>query len=199
VPQQFGQLAEWGTRFLGRLVDGALSAAGVVVIYLVGALLGVIVFGIAGADEDSATVVGIIMVVVLGLLYLALIAFNIWNVCYRRGTTGQTIGQKVAKIKTISEETGQPIGFGGAFLRELCHILDGIACYIGWLAPLWEQKKQTWADKICKTVVVHVDQVGAQPAVGFGPQPGAYPPPGTPGGGFPGQQPPGYGQPPQQW
>ncbi|WUN50496.1 RDD family protein [Streptomyces sp. NBC_00306] len=33
---------------------------------------------------------------------------------------------------------------------------DSIACYLGWLWPLWDAKKQTFADKVCNTVVVKV-------------------------------------------
>ena len=31
---------------------------------------------------------------------------------------------------------------------------DSIICYIGWLFPLWDSKRQTLADKIMKTVVI---------------------------------------------
>ncbi len=53
----------------------------------------------------------------------------------------------------IGEPTGQPIGPLNAFLRDLVHILDGIA-YIGYLWPLWDEKRQTFADKLMKTVVI---------------------------------------------
>ena len=43
-----------------------------------------------------------------------------------------------------------------AFVRDIAHILDSIICGlpIGWLWPLWDAKRQTWADKVMKTVVV---------------------------------------------
>ena len=41
-----------------------------------------------------------------------------------------------------------------AFVRNLCHIIDGAICYIGFLFPLWDAKRQTFADKILATVVV---------------------------------------------
>src|SRR5690606_40248055 len=79
---------------------------------------------------------------VTGVQTCALPIFTIWNSAYRRGTTGQTIGQKMVKIKTVSEQTGQPVGFGNAFLRELCHALDSLACYVGFLAPLWRSEER---------------------------------------------------------
>ena len=41
-----------------------------------------------------------------------------------------------------------------AFIRDLVHILDGMA-YVGYLWPLWDEKKQTFADKIMRTIVVN--------------------------------------------
>ena len=43
------------------------------------------------------------------------------------------------------------IGAGSGILRTICHILDSLICYIGWLFPLWDAKKNTLADKIMKT------------------------------------------------
>ena len=161
-----GNYAEWGQRAIGALID--FLAPGLVV--------GVIV-GIGSATGD-ATIAGL-----LGLIgYVGLLGFIGYNSWYLAGTTGQSFGKKIAKIKLVKEETGQPVGFGGAFVRHLCHFVDSLPCYAGWFAPLWEPKKQTWADKIMGTVVLNVD--GA---------PGGYP--GT--GGMPGQQQP-YGQQPQQ-
>ena len=56
--------------------------------------------------------------------------------------------------KLISEETGQPIGSTNGIIRQFAHIVDSVICYIGWLFPLWDAKRQTIADKIMKTVVV---------------------------------------------
>ena len=49
------------------------------------------------------------------------------------------------------QQTGRPIGGGLAFGRELAHVLDGFF-YIGYLWPLWDAKRQTFADKVCGTV-----------------------------------------------
>ncbi|MFI6471327.1 RDD family protein [Streptomyces sp. NPDC050516] len=92
--------------------------------------------------------------VFLALLgFVALIGLMLW-LLYQEGTTGQTPGKKAVGIKLLRENDGQPIGFGMAFVRRLAHFLDSIACYLGWLWPLWDTKKQTFADKVCSTVVV---------------------------------------------
>ena len=68
---------------------------------------------------------------------LMLIAFgwqwyNRWLIA---GRTGQSMGKRVLSTKLVAEVNGQPIGAVNAFLRDLLHILDGIA-YLGFLRPL---------------------------------------------------------------
>ncbi|MEU4800746.1 RDD family protein [Actinosynnema sp. NPDC023587] len=162
-----GGYAEWGTRAMGALID--YVAPGVIVAILV-------IVGTVAGDPTIALLLS-------GVGYLGLLGWMIYNSWYLAGTTGQSYGKKIAKIKLIKEETGQPIGFGNAFVRHLCHAVDSLPCYAGWFAPLWEVKKQTWADKILGTVVVNAQDTGV---------PGG----GLPGG-YPGQQANPYGQPPQ--
>ncbi len=88
---------------------------------------------------------------VVGLFYL------IWNYGYRQGTTGSSIGKSVMKFKVVSEVTGQPIGFGMSVVRFLAHFVDAIICFIGFLFPLWDSKRQTLADKIMTTVCLPID------------------------------------------
>jgi hypothetical protein len=54
----------------------------------------------------------------------------------------------------VLEATGQPVGGGLGIGRYFLHIVDSIPCYIGYLWPLWDAKKQTFADKLVKTLVV---------------------------------------------
>ena len=55
-------------------------------------------------------------------------------------------------FKVVSERTGQPIGFAMSLVRQLAHFWTRIICYIGYLFPLWDHKRQTLADKIMSTV-----------------------------------------------
>jgi uncharacterized RDD family membrane protein YckC len=88
------------------------------------------------------------------IVLLASIGWTIYNRWYQGGTTGQSLGKKVLNLRLVSEETGQPIGMLMAFVRDICHIVDAIICYVGFLFPLWDAKRQTLADKIVKTVVI---------------------------------------------
>lgn len=72
---------------------------------------------------------------------------------YLNGQTGQSIGKKVAGTRVVKADTGELIGGGMGILRYFAHIADSIICYIGFLFPLWDAKKQTISDKIVGTVV----------------------------------------------
>ncbi|MCT2594534.1 RDD family protein [Streptomyces sp. N2-109] len=127
--------AGWGSRVGGTIVDGLIAGVPYGVLALAGFAMG-----------DS----GMILVVLGVLVYIGVM---LWML-YQEGTTGQSPGKKMVNVRLVKESTGQPIGFGMAFLRKLAHILDSLACYLGWLWPLWDAKSQTFADKVCGTVVV---------------------------------------------
>jgi uncharacterized RDD family membrane protein YckC len=96
----------------------------------------------------------------LGLVYavgvLVVIGIAVWNQLIKQGQTGQTIGKGVLDIKLIREADGGVLGIGMTFLRQIVHIVDSLPCYLGYLWPLWDAKRQTFADKIMSTVVIEV-------------------------------------------
>ncbi|MEV6760736.1 RDD family protein [Streptomyces sp. NPDC051105] len=122
--------ANWGQRFLGTLVDG--------LVFLVPYILVIV-----GKNTPVLAAIG----------GLALLGLAIWQLIME-GRTGQTVGKKALGIRLVKEATGQPIGVGMAFVRRIAHILDSLACYLGWLWPAWDSKRQTFADKVCGTIVI---------------------------------------------
>jgi uncharacterized RDD family membrane protein YckC len=94
--------------------------------------------------------------VLVGLVYL------LWNYGYRQGTTGSSIGKSVLKFKVISENTGQPLGFGLSVLRQITHAVDAVPFYAGYLFPLWTAKRQTLADKIMASVCLPLEQTAPE-------------------------------------
>lgn len=87
--------------------------------------------------------------------YLWLMGFCLWNSGYRQGTMGQSLGRRVANTKLVGIETGEPVGFRRAVVRQICHLVE---LGVGFLWPLWDGKRQTFADKIVGTVVVNVGE-----------------------------------------
>jgi uncharacterized RDD family membrane protein YckC len=85
-----------------------------------------------------------------------LLAFGYYT--YFHGRTGQTPGDAVMSIRVIDfrDRTGQPIGYGRAFVRCLVSIVSGFVILLGYLWMLWDGEKQTWHDKAAGSVVVPV-------------------------------------------
>ncbi|GGM29258.1 RDD family protein [Dactylosporangium sucinum] len=133
--------ANWGQRVGAYIVD-----------IIPAAILSGIGYAIDGPKVNAdATMEG------MGAIYwiCVLLAFA-WTV-YNRwilGGQGASIGKKALGLRLSKEQTGQPLGAGGAFVRDLAHIVDSIICLIGYLFPLWDQKRQTIADKIVGSLVV---------------------------------------------
>lgn len=138
-----GQLAEWGSRAGGYIIDYLIFMAPFWVLYFIAGLL-------AGSGSGGAAVIAILFYLIG---FVLIVGAGLW-ICYQEGTTGQSIGKRQMGIRLVSAQTGQPIGFGMAIVRKFAHIADSFACYIGFLWPLWDDRKQTFADKICNTIVV---------------------------------------------
>ena len=126
-------LATWGRRALGGLID--FVAPGIVVSMIIGLIF---------ADRTSSVANLLSTVLTLG--------FWCYNTGYRLATTGYSFGHKIAQVRVVMADSGQTPTVNTAVLRAVCHLLDSWACLIGWLFPLWDAKKQTFADKITKTV-----------------------------------------------
>ena len=147
------QLATWGARVGATLLDAVIVGVPVLILFFV-FLAATSTSSTYDPNTETYTGGGIsaLGILLIVLLYLGALAFELWQL-YRQGTTGQTIGKKVVGIRVIREADGRYTGFGMAIVRRLAHIADGF-CYIGFLWPLWDAKNQTFADKMCSTIVV---------------------------------------------
>ena len=124
--------------------------------YLIDALV-VLPFSLLAAflGQDTDPVTGTPTLNAMYFVFIALaLVLNGYNRWYQAGKTGQSWGRKALGLRLVGEQTGQPIGPLLAFARDLAHFVDSIICYIGYLFPLWDAKRQTLADKLVKTVVV---------------------------------------------
>jgi len=110
------------------------------------------IYGSGRGTCDTASSIVWLIIELVALLPAAVYFF--WNFCYRQGKTGQSIGKSVMKFVVISEKTWQPIGFWMSLVRQIAHYIDQLLCYVGYLFPLWDAKRQTIADKIMSTVCV---------------------------------------------
>lgn len=135
--------AEWIKRVGAYLIDIAVLIPAYVVMLVATPFM--------GSDNGALAAIGFVVYLV-GLV--GVIGLAVWNIVLRQGRTGWSIGKQVLGIRLIAEKTGEPLGPGLTFVRALAHILDQLPCYLGYLWPLWDAKKQTFADKIMGTVVI---------------------------------------------
>lgn len=149
-------LASWGDRVVAALID-ALYLLPFSIAYVAGIMMAAIN---APTKTRSGTVVSPgnpgamwlgVALLVIGVLGIFVVGF--YNTVVVQGRTGQSWGKKRWGIRVIRQDNGQILTMGNNFLRQLCHYLDG-AVYVGYLWPLWDPMRQTFADKIMKTVVV---------------------------------------------
>jgi uncharacterized RDD family membrane protein YckC len=158
--------APWIKRVGASLVDSALTAIAMTPIWIGYVIVLSSVLGNGAVDPvtgettvDSAAASGGLIGAVLMLIgVLCYLAFFLWNICIKQGRTGYTVGKSAVGIRLVSEQTGAPIGVGNSFLRQLAHLLDSLSLYVGYLWPLWDQKRQTFADKVMSTVVIEAPQ-----------------------------------------
>ena len=150
-PQQFGgpsmPYAHWGKRVGAYLIDSLLLLP----FYVVGMLF-IPRYEVYRDTGETVRTGG--QPILFALVMLLATAFALWNMVWKQGKTGQSIGKGVLGTKLVSEQTGQPLGPGMTFVRQLAHILDSLPCYLGFLWPLWDAKRQTFADKVMSSVVV---------------------------------------------
>lgn len=123
------------------LADFGIRVKGAVIDWLPILILNII----SGAVQSS---------VLTSIISLATLAWVLYNNCYLAGSTGQSFGKKWAGTRLLREDNMQPLGFGMALLRHICHIIDSLICCIGYLFPLFTPKKQTIADMVVKSLVV---------------------------------------------
>ena len=70
--------------------------------------------------------------------------------------TGWSLGRALFGI-AVRKRDGSPVGLARMVGRDLAHLLDTAALFIGWLWPLWDRRRRTFADLLLRTEVLKVD------------------------------------------
>jgi len=143
-------VASWSKRVLASVLDGAIGAGATflafgdqfVTVPFTGAPFGSVVqpdmqVVPAASFSDNGWVVGAVLLMVVMQSYL-----------------GVTPGKLVVGIAVVRDVDARPIGLAGTTLRWLAHILDSIL-FIGYLRPLWNAQRKTFADSIMATRVLN--------------------------------------------
>jgi Mce-associated membrane protein len=67
-------------------------------------------------------------------------------------TFGWSLGRALLGIEVVQRD-GSAVGVGRLTLRELAHLLDTLSVFVGWLWPLWDSRRRTFADLLARTEV----------------------------------------------
>jgi uncharacterized RDD family membrane protein YckC len=154
-----GRYAPWWRRFTAFVLD-ASTVATLVLAFLVPIF---VLFGLRDTDHDRTQARWL-----LGLATAATVAFGLVYAIVLEGRNGQTWGKRAVGIRVLAED-GTPCGYGKAASRELLGrlVIGGISWLLvlpgmlGYLAALWDPRRQAWHDKLGETIVVRVErQVG---------------------------------------
>jgi Mce-associated membrane protein len=142
----FGAYASWPRRVVAFLLDNAILAGLVFLVLGPGPAPSVLPFlenvsdlaPVPGAApwKESVWVVGSVLALTLLQAY-----------------TGATPGKRAVGIAVVFRDSGRPVGFVVTVLRWLFHAVDAL-CFIGYLRPLWDARRRTFADSLALTVVV---------------------------------------------
>lgn len=148
--------ASWGARLGAYLLDGLIGVAVAIIPLVVGGIIigttATSTPNVSGYDTvDGGNPLGYVF---LAIGYVALFVFQIWNNGVRQGKTGQSLGKKIVGIRVVRVENGQFLGAGAGFLRWLMASILGGICFLNYLWPLWDDKKQAWHDKVVGSVVI---------------------------------------------
>ncbi len=143
--------AHWGWRVLATVLDGMIVGAP----QLVGrfyarttATLGVDDLGRLAFVPTSTGVT--VALAGIGLSVVLWFASRV----VAQGRTGQSWGKRIVGVRLVHEDTEQPVGAWWAFVRDVGQVVNALPLYLGYLWPLWDERRQTFTDKLSHAVVV---------------------------------------------
>ncbi len=150
--------AEWGDRVLAALIDGALVAVVMFVLYFV---FGALFAGAAaiGGNQDNPLAGGICCISML-IVPISMLLIGLYNKVYLITKRGSSIGQGIMKLRVV-DGGGNLLQMGTAVLRLVVQMGLAFVPFLGWalvlldlLWPLWDPQKQTLHDKAVGSFVV---------------------------------------------
>jgi uncharacterized RDD family membrane protein YckC len=143
-------------RFVAYIIDDiVLSAAGVLVVLVIGGIFGLGILSTMSGDAEpnlaliAAAASGIIMAVI-GIMVAGWLYFALMESSANQGTLG-----KMALGIKVTDLNGNRISFGKATGRYFGKIVSGMIFYIGFIMAGFTEKKQALHDIMAGCLVVN--------------------------------------------
>ena len=112
---------------------------------LLSQLIGTLLFGKSSPGGAAETWIGCTSLLVAGVIS----ALSTRN--------GQSWAHQLLRLQVLDQESSAPISARRMGLRELAHLADFASLCIGFLWPLWDSQRQTFADKIMRTTIISIE------------------------------------------
>ncbi len=137
------ELGSRGLRLIAYILDGLLVS------FIIGAILIVLVFIAAFLGETLQSlllIIGAVITVVISLGYFPFF----WS------RDGQTLAMMPLGLRVVDEKSGEVISLGRAFLRLIGFFIDSIILGIpfGYLWVFVDSRRRAWHDLIAGTIVI---------------------------------------------
>lgn len=157
VPAQ--TLAEF-PRFASWLRQSGAFAIDIVIVSVVPLVVAFVALGKAAANDDLYDALDVFV----GGLVLAVVVLAAGSTLYFTllvGRRGQTGGMRIVGIAVRdARDVTQTIGYGRALGRWLfisaMWSLYAVPGAVDLLSPLWDQRRQSWHDKIASSLVIRI-------------------------------------------
>ena len=124
--------------------------------FAVDVLVGIAVIATLAVSAWTAPWLGWLWWVFVGAAALTIVAMAV-NRLLLPTITGWSLGRALFGI-AVRTRDGAPVGILRLVGRDLAHLLDTAALFIGWLWPLWDRRHRTFADLLLRTEVHDVER-----------------------------------------
>ena len=124
--------------------------------FAVDVLVGIAVVATLAVSAWAAPWLGSLWWVFVGAAALTIVAMAV-NRLLLPTITGWSLGRALFGI-AVRTRDGAPVGILRLVGRDLVHLLDTAALFIGWLWPLWDRRHRTFADLLLRTEVHDVQR-----------------------------------------
>lgn len=87
-------------------------------------------------------------------VWLISVGYGVWNLGWRQGRSGASLGKSVTGIRVVNAGTGRPVGVAWSLVRTAGQLLNVVTLGVGYLWALVDRRRQTFADKLVGSVCV---------------------------------------------
>ena len=137
------RLASIDKRILAQIIDDLILSI----------LLFIIISDAISSAQTPEEIIVVINHFVLEFMLIKLFYHAIFTTFY-----GGSLGKIFLKIEVISTEDFTNISFGQSFLRAFIRLFSETIFYLGFLWAVFEPNKQSWHDKLAKTIVIYAEK-----------------------------------------